>query len=142
VLHALSPPRAFPLTCALSPTPLLRRVKEAWLKIWHTLVDDLYGRCLLSAAERDALRNETPITLSSSEAVRRLRFFSRSLESTDMPLSTGALQAASMSVLVPVYSEPILPQLPHDWQRELGVPREQELKHAHVLDHKTLEFLR
>eukprot|EP00962_Isochrysis_galbana_P013552 scaffold3837_cov110-Isochrysis_galbana.AAC.7 len=59
-----------------------------------------------------------------------------------MPLSTGALQASGISVLVPVYSEPILPQLPQDWQRELGVPRGQDQQHAHVLDHKTLEFLR
>jgi hypothetical protein len=102
----------------------------------------MYGQCLLCAAERDALRSETPIALQSAEAIRRLRFFSRTLESDDMPLSTGALQAASMSVLVPVYSEPILPQLPQDWQRELGVPRGQDQTHVHVVDHKTLDFLR
>ena len=48
-----------------------------------------------------------------------------------------------MSVLVPIYAEPILPQLPHEWQRSVcGVAAGDELPHVHVLDVPTLEFLR
>jgi hypothetical protein len=117
-------------------------VSDAWSKLWNALVDDLYGSCLLSAAERDCLKAWRAVTIKSAECVRRLRFFARSLELDDMPASNGALQAACMSVLVPVYSEAILPQVPRDWlPAGIGAVDDADLEHKHVHTIETLRFL-
>jgi len=106
------------------------------------LVNDLYGSCLLSADERGSLIAQQAVTIKSAEGVRRLRFFARSLESDDMPASNGALQAAGMSVLVPVYSEAILPQVPREWlPAAIGAVDDTDLAHKHVHSIETLRFL-
>lgn len=49
------------------PTTTNATPPQAWKTIWSSLVDDLYGRCLLSSIERDSLLQERPISLGSAE---------------------------------------------------------------------------
>lgn len=111
------------------------RVHAAWKAMWAAIVDDLRDDWLLTKDEHTSLIEgmdrlvqsythsnasqspanakmnvDTPI--ANPEALRRLNFFLRSLQKTDMPASEGALRCPSVTVLIPVYAEVITPELP------------------------------
>ena len=89
------------------------RFAPAWQRLWAAVLDDLYASCLLSGGERAALlKGEGEVVLHSAEAARRLNFFAHSLNDGKIRPSHGVLQAPMITVMVPVYGEPITLQLP------------------------------
>jgi len=89
------------------------RFAPAWRRMWAAVLEDLYAGCLLTADERTALlKGESTVTLHSAEAARRLNFFAHSLNDAKIRPSHGVLQAPMLTVMVPVYGEPITLQLP------------------------------
>ena len=89
------------------------RFAPAWRRLWAAVLDDLHAACLLTGFEREALlKGEADVVLHSAEAARRLNFFARSLNDANIRPSHGVLQAPMITVMVPVYGEPISLQLP------------------------------
>ena len=89
------------------------RFAPAWQRLWAAVLDDLYASCLLTGGERAALlKGEGEVVLHSAEAARRLNFFAHSLNDGKIRPSHGVLQAPMITVMVPVYGEPISLQLP------------------------------
>jgi len=118
------------------------RFAPAWRRLWAAVLDDLHASCLLTCDERAALlKGEGEVVLHSAEAARRLNFFAHSLNDGKLRPSHGVLQAPMITVMVPVYGEPITLQLPFR-DGEAAPPAEAGRRAGKLLTPLEMDFLK